>query len=135
MRLGPNRLAVGSVEGFNGAFRNTYTLVLYLANRQSDIYGFQKPQKVMKHRGYKTAGRGNILGMQDIAEHVTKRKVAAPGFTDTAIRDAEPTVLRLVNLWCDAIVENASDKTGWTEDRDMVKWCKCFLYRTNILWI
>jgi cytochrome P450 len=90
----------------------------------TDIYGTGK--NVRKSDSYVIHGPGNMLGLRDKAEHARKKRIFAQGFSDAAVREHEPKIIKLVNSFCHMISgfdTHGSDFKGWSVPRDMTKWC------------
>ena len=112
VRYAPNRLLVGSVDGFH------------------DIYGPLK--KVRKSASYVVHGPGNLLGYRDKAVYARKKRIFAQGFSDAAIREHEPKVREMIGVFCDKMLENDEvekgemKKGGWSTAKNMTLWCKSY---------
>ncbi|KUJ22174.1 cytochrome P450 [Mollisia scopiformis] len=106
VRYAPNSLLVDSPEGFH------------------DIYDNLK--KVKKAKSYKVHGQGNLIGIQDKAEYAWNKKIFQQGFSDTAIREHEPKVIKEIDTFIEKLSENETpEKNGnnWTNPKNMALWC------------
>jgi cytochrome P450 len=74
----------------------------------------------------------NLLTMFDQKEHGRRRRLMSQGFSDTAMRAHEDTILEHALKFCKKILaddENDLDvrcKEGWTKPKNMSRWCKYF---------
>ncbi|KAH8595992.1 cytochrome P450 [Bisporella sp. PMI_857] len=103
VRYGPNALSVGSVNGYH------------------DIYGYGK--KFRKADSYSIHGPGSLIGTPDKAEHARKKRIFSQGFSDTALREHEPKVIDLVNLFSEKLLEDKVTSDGWTKPKNLSDWC------------
>ena len=72
-------------------------------------------------------GKGNMLGIRDKSEHSRKKRIFCLGFSDSALRNHEPKVLEMINLFCENIGDSSSNKKnsdGWSTAKDMTGWCE-----------
>ena len=57
--------------------------------------------------------------------HAQRRKVIAQGFSDSALKACEPTILKHVENYCDVLYgDSAPGVESWTEARNLTEWSK-----------
>lgn len=91
----------------------------------TDIYGHGKNIQKSKAYGSLVAIPGVFSTHNAIEKsvHTRKRRLLGQGFTETALRSAEPFIRKHLRSWCTALIEanadgpKSSDK--WSEPRDM----------------
>ncbi|KAE9367264.1 cytochrome P450 [Stipitochalara longipes BDJ] len=106
VRYRPNAIVVNSAEAYQ------------------DIYGTGK--KVKKAHSYTVHGLTNLIGIQDKKEYAKQKKIMQPGFSDSANREHEPTMIRTIGTFIEKISENETPEKstdGWTNPKNMTLWC------------
>lgn len=98
---------------------------------KTDIYGHGR--NVQKSHAYSPLpiypGAFNTHTAIDKTIHGRKRRIVSQGFSDAALRAAEPFILDKVQKLCNGLLStgNTTDEkpaNGWTKPRDMSKWSK-----------
>ena len=126
VRYRPNAIVVNSPEGFQG--KNMCLDHPQISLTSADIYGTGK--KVKKAQSYKVHGMTNLIGIQDKKDYAKQKKIMQPGFSDSANREHEPTMIRTIDIFIDKISENETPEKsidGWSNSKNMTLWCKYLL--------
>ena len=124
---------MNSTEGFHGSEILIPSHGHGSSLTQADIYGNMK--KVKKSKSYHVHGDTNLLGIQDKKFYANRKKIFQQGFSDTANREHEPKVIKVVDIFIEKISENETPgetSDGWTNPKDMALWCKHFRLRMSI---
>jgi cytochrome P450 len=114
VRYGPNKLLVNTASGVQ------------------DIYGHKN--NVKKSQYYSPFHKGllpSALSAYDKDDHVPRRKILNPSFSETALKRYDATIAKHVDVFIDKVVENngasgsrsMAGNSAWTVGRDMALWC------------
>lgn len=89
------------------------------------MYGPVK--KIAKSPSYVVHGPGNLIGIRDKKDYAKKKKIFQQGFSDSALRRHEPTMIKQIDIFCKVLLDEPGKpprKPGeWTEAKDMNSWC------------
>jgi cytochrome P450 len=72
-------------------------------------------------------GITNLIGIQDKKDYAKQKKIMQPGFSDSANREHEPTMIRTIDTFIEKISENETPEKatdGWSNPKNMTLWCK-----------
>lgn len=120
---------MNSPDGFHGTLTN-FPLARDISSLTiTDIYGNSK--NVKKSKSYMIHGVTNLIGITDKTQYARNKKIFQQGFSDSAIREHEPKVIREVNTFIEKMSENETterEPNGWTNPKNMALWCMTFLY-------
>ena len=133
VRYGPNRLLIREAEAVKGEWSCTFrSFHLLLSTKNSDIFGHGSAFN--KGIEYQVLQRNKTISSfltEDIAAHRQKRKLMSYGFSDTALKTAEPILLHYIGLFCDHLLQHSGhwDRSGdkeelWTSAKDVGTWSK-----------
>jgi len=90
-----------------------------------DIYGDRKANVI------KTGWTGAALAinpgytthnMSDRALHTARRRLLSQAFSENALKSLETFVVEQVRVWCDHLGELKSEKSDWSEKKNMGLW-------------
>jgi len=107
-RYGPNYLIINTPGGLK------------------DIYTNAKTNPIQKGSQYKFLfDYGNVSTHSAIDRnvHAFKRRVLSYAFSESALRNLEPTMIKTIDRWMTALGADASDETkGWSKAKNMAHW-------------
>ncbi len=91
-----------------------------------DIYTSGKNFTKSKHYEAMVHKALNTLTIRDKKEHSRRRRVISQGFSDSALRSYAPAMMKLINQFCDHLVQSTTSSTTdeWQSPQNMSKWCK-----------
>ncbi len=73
-------------------------------------------------------GGMNLLATIEKTKFRRKRRLISQGFSAEALKDFEPKMLQLLNIFCSKMVEGLGvSDNEWTESKNMRDWCKLLL--------
>ena len=74
-------------------------------------------------------------------EHGRRRRIIAQGFSDAAIRDAEPIMMGHIRMFCETLLtdpdtssEGAKSDASWTKPKDLTDLSMCHA-ETQLHWL
>jgi hypothetical protein len=73
-------------------------------------------------------GKTNLIAIQDKVYYASQKKIFQQGFSDTANREHEPKVIRVIDTFIEKLSENETPEVplgtdGWTNPKNMSLWC------------
>ncbi|KAL3421802.1 cytochrome p450 [Phlyctema vagabunda] len=107
VRYRPNGLVVNTADGFH------------------DIYGPSK--KIKKADSYEIHGEGNLIGLRDKKHFARFKRIFSQGFSEAALREHEPKVLKQIDTFCEKVLldesaEGEGKSSGWSSYKNMSEW-------------
>ena len=80
----------------------------------------------------------NTLTISDPKEHGRRRRVVSQGFSDSAMRNYEPSMVAIVQRFCDRLLqpleeEPVTSRETWRPARNMSQWCKSKMLTSGLL--
>lgn len=131
IRYGPDRIIVNSSNGLHGEMLTPSMKSCWLIpSICEDIYGHGK--NVVKSKSYApiahATGGLNVLATIEKTTFRRKRRLISQGFSTEALKDFEPRMLQLLNIFCSKIAEGSRlPHNEWTQSKNMRDWCKPLL--------
>jgi cytochrome P450 len=101
VRFGPNHISIND------------------ASALEPIYGHQANTR--KSSFYGAFYGVNILNIVDKKAHAQKRRVIARGISDKGIREIEPHILSIIQMWCKTLVHQGIKDNEWSKPKDMAR--------------
>lgn len=124
LRYGPDRLLINTATAMRGRLRKLensarFTQVL---KQHIDVHGPGKPFK--KFKGYipMVHGAPNTFTLINKKEHARRRRLLAPGLSDTALKSYESAILARIGLFCDSLLGVNGD-TKSSRSQNVSEWC------------
>ncbi|KAL8827690.1 MAG: hypothetical protein Q9191_003035 [Dirinaria sp. TL-2023a] len=114
VRYAPNRLNVNSTAGL----KDIYT--------QGKNFRKSKNYSTMVHQAL------NTLTISDPKEHGRRRRVVSQGFSDSAMRNYETSMVTIVQRFCKRLLQTVEEEKDsassntWQPARNMSQWCKSY---------
>ena len=98
-----------------------------------DIYAQGKNVRKSKTYSAMVHQALNTLTISDPKEHGRRRRVVSQGFSDSSMRNYEPSMIAVIQRFCDSLLqaseeEKAGSLASWKPARNMSQWCKSCLF-------